>query len=216
VSGLWLKDTLTIGNKPCKMIYLASSSPRRAELLTQIGVQFNIIRVDIDESAQDGESAVDQVTRLSREKALKGREQLHAMNTKGLVLAADTLINCQGRVLGKPASAEHCCSMLQQLSGQTHQVLSSIAVINRHGELSEKCSVNEITFRNLKQQEIEQYCSSTEPGDKAGAYAIQGKAAIFIEHISGSYSAVMGLPLFETASLLHQAGYNIQTNNNYE
>ncbi len=198
------------------MIYLASSSPRRAELLSQIGVQFNIIRVDIDESAKEGESAVEQVTRLSREKALKGSEQLQQLNQKGLVLAADTLINCQGKVLGKPASAEHCGFMLQQLSGKTHQVLTAVAVINQHGQLSEKCSINEITFRSLKQQEIDQYCSSTEPEDKAGAYAIQGKAAIFIEHISGSYSAVMGLPLFETANLLQQAGYNIHTNNNYE
>ena len=198
------------------MIYLASSSPRRAELLTQIGVQFNIIRLDIDESAYEGESAIDLVSRLSREKALKGHELLQSKNESGLVLAADTLINLQDKVLGKPVSVENCCSMLQQLSGQTHQVLTAIALIDPDGQLSGKCSVNEITFRNLKKQEIEQYCNSEEPGVKAGAYAIQGKAAIFIEHISGSYSAVMGLPLFETAQLLQQAGYNIQTHNNYE
>ncbi len=198
------------------MIYLASSSTRRAELLTQIGVQFNIIRVDIDESAYEGESAIDLVSRLSLEKAVKGRELLQSKNESGLVLAADTLINLHDKVLGKPVSVENCCSMLQQLSGQTHQVITAIALIDTDGQLSEKCSVNEITFRDLKKQEIEQYCNSEEPGDKAGAYAIQGKAAIFIEHISGSYSAVMGLPLFETAQLLQQAGYNIQAQNNYE
>ena len=192
------------------MIYLASSSPRRAELLAQIGVKFNIIRVNIDESPLHGESVEELVKRLSREKVVKGRELLPAMQKDDLVLAADTLINLHGQVLGKPASIQHCCSMLRQLSGQQHQVLTALALINQQGRISQKCSVNELTFRHLNELEIEQYCNSDEPGDKAGAYAIQGKAAIFIEHLVGSYSSVMGLPLFETAQLLQQAGHNIQ------
>ena len=192
------------------MIYLASSSPRRAELLTQIGVKFNIIRVDIDETPLAGETVDELVKRLSRAKAIKGRELLPAMHKDDLVLAADTLINLHGQVLGKPASTQHCCEMLRQLSGQQHEVLTAIALINQQGQMSEKCSVNELTFKELNDSEIVQYCHSEEPGDKAGAYAIQGKAAIFIEHLVGSYSAVMGLPLFETAQLLQQAGYNIQ------
>ncbi len=189
------------------MIYLASSSPRRAELLRQIGVKFDILRLDIDESAGKTESAEQLVLRLSREKAIQGRELLTSMKSDDLVLAADTLINLQGQILGKPASINQCCTMLRQLSGQTHQVLTALALINQQGRLTQSCSVNEIRFRNLDEQEIQLYCQSDEPLDKAGAYAIQGKAAIFIEHLSGSYSAVMGLPLFETAQLLAQAEY---------
>ena len=192
------------------MIYLASSSPRRAELLTQIGVKFDIIRVNIDESPLAGEPAEEMVKRLSRAKAVKGRKLLPAMKQGDLVLAADTLINLQGQVLGKPTSIKHCCTMLRQLSGQQHEVLTAIALINQQGQISERCSVSQLSFKDLTDTEIEQYCHSEEPGDKAGAYAIQGKAAIFIEHLAGSYSAVMGLPLFETAQLLQQAGHNIQ------
>lgn len=191
------------------MIYLASSSPRRAELLSQIGVKFDIIRFDIDETPMNGESVAQLVQRLSREKAIQGRKVLSDMQTDDLILAADTLISFQEKVLGKPTSEQHCCSMLRQLSGQQHQVFTAIALINQQGQISEACRTNEIRFRDLDDLEIEQYCQSAEPFDKAGAYAIQGKAAIFIEHLEGSYSAVMGLPLFETARLLQQVGYNL-------
>jgi len=192
------------------MIYLASSSPRRAELLTQIGVKFNILRADIDETPLEGEPAEELVQRLSREKAIKGKGLIPDMQSDDLVLAADTLISSQGQVLGKPESQTHCCSMLRQLSGQKHQVLTAVALINKQGLVTEECCVNEIIFKDLTDSEIEQYCSSEEPYDKAGAYAIQGKAAIFIKHLVGSYSAVMGLPLFETAQLLEQAEHYIK------
>jgi len=192
------------------MIYLASSSPRRAELLRQIGVKFDIIRVDIDESPLVGEPVETLVARLSREKALKGREQLVSMHKDDLIVAADTLIELQGQVLGKPASRMHCQTMLRQLSGHKHEVLTALAVVDEQGHVYEKCTHNTITFRPLDRQEIEQYCASEEPADKAGSYAIQGRAAIFIEHLAGSYSSVMGLPLFETAQLLKQAGYNLK------
>lgn len=191
------------------MLYLASSSPRRAELLRQIGVKFEIIQASIDESAKPGESARELVNRLCREKALKGRLQLQQMQSHDLVMAADTLIHLHGQVIGKPQSKQHCCDILQQLSGQTHQVLSAVAVVDANGQLHEKCTSNEITFRPLEVDEIWRYCALDEPHDKAGAYAIQGRAAIFIEHLSGSYSSVMGLPLFETAQLLTQAGYDL-------
>jgi len=191
------------------VLYLASSSPRRAELLTQIGVEFTILNVDIDETPQPGEPVADLVLRLSREKALAGRYQLDAMQGDDLILAADTLIHLQGQILGKPDSDQSCRAMLQQLSGCTHQVLTAIALINADAETVQRCSHNEITFRVLSEQEIERYCCSAEPLDKAGAYAIQGKAAIFIRQLEGSYSSVMGLPLFETAELLQQAGYEL-------
>ncbi len=190
------------------MIYLASSSPRRAELLEQIGVKFNVLKLDIDESIRENEQVDQLVLRLSREKAIKGRELLTSMTDNDLVLAADTLIHIEGEILGKPTSNEHCCKILKTLSGKTHQVLTAIAVIDSQGELSQQCSISDITFRDLENREIEYYCQSKEPFDKAGAYAIQGKAAVFIEHISGSYSSVMGLPLCETDLLLKRAGYN--------
>jgi septum formation protein len=191
------------------MIYLASASPRRAELLRQIGVKFDIIRAEIDESPGHEESIEDLVLRLSREKALRGLELCGLSSNHDLVLAADTLIGVDGHILGKPESIEHCQSMLEQLSGRPHQVFSAVAVANSDGRVNALLSVNEVTFRNINAAEIKHYCASAEAHDKAGAYAIQGKAAIFIEHLAGSYSAVMGLPLFETAQLLQQAGYQV-------
>lgn len=191
------------------MLYLASSSPRRAELLTQIGVKFGIIHVNIDETALAGETVEQQVIRLSREKALKGRLQLSEFKQDDLVLAADTLIGLDGQVIGKPDSEQHCCSILKRLSDRQHEVFCGVALVNSNGHVNEKSTVNKIQFRQLTPLEINQYCHSGEPLDKAGAYAIQGAAAIFIQHLAGSYSAVMGLPLFETAQLLGQAGYEI-------
>lgn len=190
------------------MIYLASSSPRRAELLNQIKVEFTIVKLDIDETAREAETAEQLVMRLSAEKARKSLQLIPVMTVDDLVLAADTVISLGGQILGKPSSTQHCCRMLTVLSGQTHQVLSAIAVVDSKGRLWQQCSVNEITFRHLEEYEVQQYCQLEEPMDKAGAYAIQGKAAVFIEHLSGSYSSVMGLPLFETAQLLKQAGYS--------
>jgi len=196
------------------MIYLASSSPRRAELLRQIGVKFDIIHVNIDESARPGESIKNLVLRLSREKALMGIQQSTTLSKNDLIVAADTLIGLDDQILGKPSSESACQSILQQLSGRQHQVYSAVAVADYQGEVNALLSVNQINFRALRAEEIESYCACDEPHDKAGAYAIQGKAAMFIEHLTGSYSAVMGLPLYETALLLQQAGYDLQEKNN--
>jgi septum formation protein len=193
------------------MLYLASSSPRRAELLAQIGVKFDIIHVDIDESALAGEGVDSQVRRLSREKALAGCATLD-MQPGDLVLAADTLIALDGKDIGKPQSGLHCETILARLSGRQHTVYSGVALADHSGRVDDRLSANEIQFRTLSTEEIHQYCESGEPMDKAGAYAIQGMAAIFIQHLKGSYSAVMGLALFETAQLLQQAGYKVSGN----
>jgi septum formation protein len=191
------------------MLYLASASPRRAELLSQIGVQFKTVVADIDETVRAGESAENLALRLSREKALKVASMLGNLQRDDLIVGADTLISLDHHILGKPAAPADCCAMLRKLSGREHQVISAIALTNGQGKVAQKCSLNTIRFRVLEDEEIEHYCASGEPMDKAGGYAIQGRAAIFIEHLSGSYSSVMGLPLFETAQLLKQFGYAI-------
>lgn len=191
------------------MLYLASSSPRRAELLRQIGVEFDIIHVDIDESARMGESIEELVARLSREKAAQGLQLVSNIQAHDLILAADTLIGVDGRIIGKPASKQHCCETLALLSGRTHRVYSAVALAKPLAAAEVASTVSDITFRTLTDEEVMQYCDDGEPMDKAGAYAIQGRAAMFIQHLSGSYSAVMGLPLYETALLLGRAGFSI-------
>ena len=193
------------------MLYLASSSPRRAELLAQIGVKFDIIHVDIDESAQPGESVDRQVMRLCREKALAGCSVLD-LKPGDVVLAVDTLIALDGKDIGKPESGPHCEEILARLSGRQHTVFSGVALADNKGLVDDRLSASEIQFRTLSSEEIQRYCQTGEPMDKAGAYAIQGMAAIFIQHLKGSYSAVMGLALFETAQLLQQAGYKLLGN----
>jgi septum formation protein len=190
------------------MIYLASSSPRRAELLQQIGVKFDIIHVNIDESAEAGEAIDALVLRLSRQKALQGAKQLEHMTARDHVMAADTLIALDDHIVGKPSSKAHCQSILGTLVGRTHQVYSAVALSDFEGRVKALLSINEVSFRTMSNREIKHYCASEEPMDKAGAYAIQGRAAMFIRHLSGSYSSVMGLPLYETAQLLRQAGYD--------
>jgi septum formation protein len=184
------------------MIYLASKSPRRAELLRQIGLQFKVIEVDIDESKNDAESPEAYVCRVAEYKARAGRS---ALDVDSPVLAADTIIAIDGKLFGKPTDYTHCHKILAQLSGRQHQVLSAVA-LNFQGETKLKLSKNRVSFRRLESAEIDAYCASEEPLGKAGAYAIQGKAAVFIDHLEGSYSSVMGLPLFETAELLKQVG----------
>ena len=191
------------------MIYLASSSPRRAELLTQLGVQYKVTPAHIDESALPGESIEQLVLRLSEQKARAAREQLLPLAFGDLVLAADTLIGLDGEMIGKPSSSQDCERILGRLSGREHQVFSAVAVADHAGDVNCRLSVNRIRFRPMKASEIRYYCETGEPMDKAGAYAIQGFAAVFIEHLSGSYSSVMGLPLFETAQLLELAGQPI-------
>lgn len=186
------------------MIYLASQSPRRAELLRQIGVQFSVHAVDIDESRQPGESASDYVRRIAEYKARRALEEITASEPAPLVIAADTTISLDGDIIGKPADRRQCRCILDRLSGREHQVMTAVALATRD-RLELRLSENRVWFRVLERHEIEAYCDDPEPMDKAGAYAIQGKAAIFVSRLEGSYSSVMGLPLFETAELLRSA-----------
>lgn len=195
-------------------IYLASQSPRRRELLTQIGITFALLTVDIDESVKENEMAEDYVTRLAKEKAIAGWNS--NKNDDKPVLGSDTAVVINGQILGKPMNHEDALRMLRLLSGQTHQVMSAVALATKQAqsnqpELTSAISVSNVTFKKLSNTEIEQYGRSGECDDKAGAYAIQGLAAAFITHLSGSYSGVMGLPLYETVELLSKAGISTES-----
>ncbi len=190
------------------MIYLASRSPRRAELLRQIGVKFEVFPVDVDESRLPGELPDEYVCRVARDKAAQAAAELAARDAPGLVLGADTTIALDGDIIGKPADPAGCCRILARLSGREHRVLSAVALASEAG-IELRLAENRVSFRPLDSREIEAYCGSEEPRDKAGAYAIQGKAACFVRRLEGSYSAVMGLPLFETAELLREAGIEL-------
>ncbi len=185
-------------------IVLASASPRRRELLTQIGVPHVVLAVDLDESAQPGEAPAALARRLAREKAVAGR-----MRDGGgrAALGSDTIVVLDGEVYGKPRDAADARRMLGALSGRSHEVMSAVALaLPGGGPVRDALSVTEVRMRALAPAEIDAYWASGEPEGKAGAYAIQGLGAVFIEHIRGSYSGVMGLPLYETASLLQAAG----------
>jgi septum formation protein len=184
-------------------ILLASGSPRRHELLKQLAVTFTVSPANIDESIIDGESPKDYVLRMAREKALKGFEQ-----TMGLMpsLGSDTIVLLDGRILGKPESRTEAESMLQALSGQTHHVYSSVAIALEPDNVLETLNITAVTFGEMPSDWIRLYCQGDEPMDKAGAYAVQGGTGQYIRHIDGSYTGVMGLPLFETAELLRRAG----------
>ena len=183
-------------------LFLASGSPRRRELLDQIGVRFECFSVDIDESLRPGESAADYVVRLALTKAQQGAAQLPQ---GALVLGADTVVVCDGEVFGKPQDAADGRRMLMALSGRTHQVMTAVAV-GRTGDWRQCRVSTDVTFRALDEAECARYWESGEPLDKAGGYAIQGFGAVFVDKISGSYSAVVGLPLMETAALLRESG----------
>ena len=198
-----------------KPIYLASRSPRRRELLRQIGVTFELILLreiprqpaDIDESPQAGEVPDDYVLRITREKALAA---VGIMQTRRLavrpVLAADTTVVCDNEILGKPANAADTSRMLGLLAGRMHRVLTAVAVATNVDTVEARVSESHVWFRALAPEEIRRYAASGEPVDKAGAYAVQGRAAAFITRIEGSYSGIMGLPLAETAELLRGHG----------
>ncbi len=177
-------------------IILASASPRRAELLDQIGVKYTIQVADINEDEQLNESAEDLVQRLAVEKS-----QAISSEVNQAVLGADTLGVLDGKLLVKPRDFNHAHEMLSSMSGQWHEILSAVA-ITYQGKTNVKLNRNSVLFRQLTNDEIKTYWETGEPQDKAGAYAIQGLAAPFIERIEGSYSGIMGLPLFETAELL--------------
>ena len=178
---------------------LASSSPRRRELLAQIGVRFHIDVADIYETPYPGEGAVAYVERMALQKALKVAERRPGQ----VVLGSDTSVIFNGQILGKPDSDAAAIDMLTALSGQTHEVLSAVAVVNE--QKSRVISVaTKVRFRELSRSEIEQYVATGEPRDKAGSYGIQGMGAILVAGIEGSYSNVVGLPLTETAALLNE------------
>lgn len=188
------------------LIYLASRSPRRRELLRQIGVPHRSLDIEVDERVRAGESPSDYVLRVSQEKARAGL-RASERGERLPVLAADTSVEAAGRMLGKPADREEALWMLRLLSGNTHRVYTAVALGD--GRLKSRLSVSEVGFRPLEEAEIAAYWASGEPADKAGGYAIQGLAAQFISQLSGSYSGVMGLPLFETAELLRGAGIEL-------
>ena len=191
-----------MANPPAALLCLASASPRRRELLAQIGVAHTTAAANIDESVLAGEAAVDYVVRMARAKAQAVRGYAGTLP----VLGADTIVVLDGVICGKPASAADGLAMLKRLSGRTHTVLTAVALAAGEAAPQSRLSTSEVTFRCLSHAECLAYWESGEPRDKAGGYAVQGRAAIFIERLSGSYSGVMGLPLFETAELLRAAG----------
>lgn len=187
-------------------IYLASRSPRRHELLRQIGVSFRSLEVRVDESRKRDESAQDYVLRLAEEKAVAGWKSL-SDGDRAPVLGADTVVVIDGEILGKPAGPDDAGGMLAKLSGRAHEVLSAVCLTN--GAPRSRLNRSRVTFRPISDEERAAYCASSEPLDKAGAYAIQGRAAAFVSDLQGSYSGVMGLPLFETAELLSGIGIDL-------
>lgn len=181
-------------------LYLASGSPRRRELLTQIGVPFVTQIVPIDESALPDEPPGAYVERLARAKAQAALAAL-AQPQHAVVLGADTAVVLDGRILGKPQDRDEAVAILTALSGREHQVLTAVALASSE-RVAARVVTSQVSFRPLSREEIEAYWASGEPQDKAGSYAIQGLAAVFVRQLQGSYSAVVGLPLCETAELL--------------
>jgi septum formation protein len=197
-----------------KNIYLASRSPRRRELLKQIGVVFQVVQLredprrgaDVDETVRPAEAPADYALRIARAKA---ELAVHYLQRRSLqrwpVLAADTTVVCDQRVIGKPADAEDAIRILTSLSGRPHEVISAVAVaLAERVEIA--LSLSKVWFRKLSEEEVRRYVASGESFDKAGAYAVQGRAAAFVTRIEGSYSGIMGLPLAETADLLAKFG----------
>ena len=186
------------------MLHLASRSPRRSELLARLGFAFGVLELDVPEHRQPGEPPEDYVRRVAREKAGAGLLQVVA-NPGAIVLGADTEVILGDEVFGKPRDSDDAAAMLRRLSGRTHQVISAVSLVSPSRE-AQVASVSEVTVANLDDDAIADYLSTGEWEGKAGAYGIQGHAQVFIEHLSGSFSGVMGLPLFETARLLRTFG----------
>lgn len=183
-------------------IYLASGSPRRRELLAQIGVTFDVLKIDIDESPQTFESPEAYVQRIAIDKAKAGlilREQLDL--SKRPILAADTSVVIDDDILGKPANQSEARQFIKRLSGRQHQVISAVALATDKS-IKVRSQISNVRFTRLSEAEIDWYVATGEGKDKAGAYAVQGLAAQFIEYIEGSYAGIMGLPLYETRQLL--------------
>jgi septum formation protein len=189
------------------ILYLASASPRRRELLGQLGLHLERIHADIDESVLPGEAARDYVERLAQAKADAGWAVVSSCGLpERALLAADTTVVLDGEIFGKPVDEADARRMLRAFSARTHQVLTAVAVRNAtQSELM--TSVTDVTFRALSDEDIQRYVDSGEVFDKAGAYGIQGKASVFVARIEGSFTGVVGLPLFETAALLTRFGF---------
>lgn len=196
-------------------IYLASQSPRRRELLKQIGIHYDMLllrtdprrKISVDETPHDGEAPVNYVQRICRDKARAGWESLVLRNLPLLpVLAADTTVTIEGKIIGKPDNNEHAAEILRMLSGTRHQVLTAVALAFEE-RLEMRLSTTNITFDTLSEERIHRYLLTGEAHDKAGAYGIQGHAGAFVKYIDGSYTGVMGLPLYETVELLKLFGY---------
>jgi septum formation protein len=183
-----------------RSILLASASPRRSELLRQLGIDHEIRPVDVDESVRPGEAPSAYVLRLAEAKAVALWQRLGAVERRP-VLAADTTVALEGEIFGKPADLAQARAMLGRLSGRTHEVHTAVAVLHDGGAAA-RVSSSSVSLRALTPAEIDWYWSTGEPSDKAGGYAVQGRAAAFIRHIAGSYSGIMGLPLYETWELL--------------
>jgi septum formation protein len=187
-------------------VFLASASPRRQALLTQIGIGYTLLHAEVDEARLPGEPAEDYVRRVALEKARAGRALLAGQ--AGLpVLGADTAVVADGRIMGKPRDRDEGIDMLLSLSGRSHQVLSAVALSAAREAV--RVSESRVTFRTLTRAQCAAYWDTGEPLDKAGGYAIQGRAAVFVSRLEGSYSGVMGLPVYETAELLREFGIEV-------
>lgn len=186
------------------MLYLASQSPRRRELLCQLGLEFSILDVDVPEQREAGEPPEDYVSRVAREKAGAGLMQVAAL-PGAVVLGADTEVVLGDKVFGKPADAADASAMLRELSGTTHRVISAVWCVSA-GREEQALNRSDVEVAPLSDADIAAYVATGEPFGKAGAYGIQGRAAAFIPRLAGSHSSVMGLPLFETAALLRRFG----------
>ena len=189
-----------------RFVYLASASPRRRELLAQLGIACRVVPASLDESRKPGESPARYVRRLAREKAAASRLALGDVPEP--VMGADTAVVIEDRILGKPRDRADAESMLMALSGRCHQVVTGVALLGPEGS-DDVLSRSRVCFRELSPAEARAYWDTGEPADKAGAYAIQGLGAVFVESIEGSYTGVVGLPLFETAQLLAGFGYGL-------
>jgi septum formation protein len=199
----------TVDDQPsANVLILASQSPRRKQFLAQLGYQFTVQASDIDERILPSELAYDYVLRLAQQKALHVFDSLNCAQQKVTsVLGSDTCVVIDNKILGKPRNEDDCIATLSSLSNRQHQVLTAIALVNARG-LEGQVITTEVTFKALSKIEIQAYWLTGEPQDKAGSYGIQGIAGQFVKTINGSYSAVVGLPLYETAQLLNNAGYH--------
>ena len=186
--------------------YLASSSPRRRELLAGVGLRFDVVAADVDETVAPAESAETYTARLALAKAEGAATMItRARKPARPILAADTCVSLDRCIMGKPVDNDHARTMLQRLSGRTHTVVTAV-VVKHKDQVWQQMSRTKVTFKRLSAHEIDNYCDSAEPLGKAGAYAIQGLASAFVKRIEGSYTGVVGLPMFETRHLLNQTG----------